>query len=113
MEGVVAPTAAPRAVLKVRGHAVSTWVTCTLPGDQKQLSLGRAGWRGSLPGGALAPSPPHSSSALVPLLGTAAHLPWCLSLEPANACSSSFLPGFVYPALFYSLLFQFLMALLR
>lgn len=103
MEGVLERTAAPPAILGVRA-----WLPpCGSPGGRKQLSrgLGRTGRRGSLPGGALAPSAPHSGLALISHLGTAPHLPWCLSLHPADAHSSSFLACLVSPVLFYSLLF--------
>lgn len=88
MEGVAVPTAAPHAILGVQSCAAAaspnlcldhqhlTWGPETAPGPGQSMAVG------SQPGGALVPpSPPHSSSALTSLLGTAPCLLCCLSLN--------------------------------
>ena len=84
MEGMAEPTALLVPSLGSRA-ALPPLVTCASPGGQGQLSLGlgRAGRRGSLLGGVLAPSPLHSSSAFIPLSGDCPHLLWYLSTSPS------------------------------
>lgn len=79
VEGVLEPTAAPRAVPGVQGHAAAA--SPSLHPDHQHLPWGpetaqpgpgQSCEAGSQPRGALGlPSPPHSSSALLFLLGTA------------------------------------------
>lgn len=82
MEGVVEPTAAPRVIPGVQGHAAAAFPRLHpdhqhLPWgpETAQPGPGQSCEAGSQPRGALGPpTSPQSSSALLSLLGTAPHL---------------------------------------